>query len=181
MKTLANLTIFTTVFLLIVSSQAADEADVERHRKAAEQGSVFDQTVLGGYYESGNGVKTNAVEAVKWYQKAAGQNYPVAQVLLGFCYHNGTGVATNDVEAIKWFRKAAEQGHPTGQYMLGHFYRYGTTVSTNYVEAVKWFNLAADQDYALAKQSQSEVVQRLTQKESAEARRLAREFKPQKP
>ncbi len=183
MKTLANLVTFTTAtaaLLLAVSSQGADEAEVERHRKAAEQGSVFDQTVLGGYYESGNGVKTNTVEAVKWYQKAAEKNYPVAQVLLGFCYHNGTGVATNEIEAIKWFRKAAEQGHPTGQYMLGSFYQYGRGVATNYVEAEKWFNLSAEQDYDLAKQTQSEVAQRLTQKQLEEARRLAREFKEQK-
>lgn len=184
MKTLANLAVIATAataLLLAVCSQAADEAEVERRRKAAEQGSVYDQTVLGGYYEGGCGVKTNTVEAVKWYQMAASKNYPVAEVLLGFCYHNGVGVATNNVEAIKWFRKAAEQGHPTGQYMVGMFYQYGTTVDTNYVEAQKWFNLAADQDYSQAKQAQSEVAQKLTQKQSEEARRLAKEFKPQKP
>ncbi len=180
MKTLGTLIALAAALLLAVSSQSADQAQIERYRKAAEQGSAADQTVLANCYEYGNGVATNATEAVKWYQKAAEQNYKVAQVLLGFCYQNGDGVATNNVEAIKWFRKAAELGHPTGQYMLGYCYQYGKGVATNYVEAQKWFNIAADQDYDLAKKTQSEVAQRMTQKQIAEARRLAGEFKPPK-
>ncbi len=98
-----------------------------------------------------------------------------------FCYLNCVGVASNDVEAVKWFRKAADQGHPTGQYMMGIFYHYGKMGATNYVEAQKWYTLAADQEYSLAKQTQFEVSQKMTQKEKEEAQRLAKEFKPKAP
>lgn len=156
------------------------QAQEDSHRKAAEQGSAYDQTVLAAHYEYGNGVVKDSAEALKWYHKAAEQNYQVAQVLLGFCYQNGEGTATNDIQALKWFRRAAEVGHPAGQYMLGYCYQYGKGTATNYVEAEKWFNLAAEQDYDIAKKTQSEVAQRLTKKEIEEAQRLAREFKGRK-
>ena len=181
MKTLGNLVVaLAAMFLLAVCPQAADKAQVESYRKAAEQGSIFDQTMLGSCYEYGNGVTKDATEAVKWYRKAAEKDSKTAQMLLGFCYKNGEGVATNEVEAIRWFRKAAEHGDQSGQYMLGFCYQYGKGVQSNYVEAHKWFNLAADQDYEIAKRTQSEVGRLMTKEQIAEAQRLAREFKPQK-
>lgn len=180
MKTLRNLIALTATLLLAVSSQAADKTQVERYRKAAEQGSLSDQTILGSCYEYGNGVVKDAAEAIKWYRKAAEQGDKTAQVLLGFCYKNGEGVATNEIEAVKWFRKAAEHGDQSGQYMLGFCYQYGRGVHTNYVEAHKWLNIAADQDHELAKKTRSEVGQLMTKEQITEAQRLAREFKPQK-
>ena len=180
MKILGNLIALAVTLLLAASSQAADKAQVESYRKAAEQGSIFDQTMLGSCYEYGNGVTKDSTEAVKWYRKAAERGDKAAQILLGFCHKNGEGVATNEIEAVKWFRKAAEQGNQSGQYMLGFCYQYGKGVQSNYVEAHKWFNLAADQDYEIAKKTRSEVGQLMTKEQIAEAQRLAREFKPQK-
>jgi TPR repeat protein len=180
MKTLGNLIALAATLLLAVGSQAADKTQVENYRKAAEQGSPFDQTMLASCYKYGNGVVTNATEAVQWYRKAAEQGYRPARILLGFCYKNGEGVSTNEIEAVKWFRKAAEHGDELGQYMLGFCHQYGTGVSSNNVEALKWFNLAAAQDYDLAKKTQSEVRNLMTKEQIAEAQRLAGEFKPQK-
>ena len=180
MKTLRNFIAFTSTLLLVVSSQAADDSQVEKYRKAAEKGSIFDQTMLGSCYEYGKGVTKDEAEAVKWYRKAADQGYNVAQILLGFCYKNGEGVATNEVEAVKWFRKAAERGDQSGQYMLGLSYQYGKGAPSNNVEALKWFNLSAAQDYEIAKRTQSEIGRLMTKEEIAEAQKLANEFKPQK-
>jgi TPR repeat protein len=180
MKILKNLIALAAALLLAIGLQAADKAQVEKYRQAAEKGSVFDQTVLGSCYEYGNGVTKDAVEAMKWYRKAADQGYKTAQVLLGFCYKNGEGVATNQIEAVKWFRKAAEAGDSAGQYMVGFSYQYGKGVDSNRVEAYKWLNLAATQDYEQARRAQSEVGSLLTKEEMAEAQRLVREFKPQK-
>ncbi|MBI5393711.1 MAG: sel1 repeat family protein [Verrucomicrobia bacterium] len=180
MKTPGNLIALAAALLLAVSSQAADKAQVESYRKAAEQGSILDQTRLGTCYEYGNGVTRDATEAVKWYRKAAEQGYNHAQLFLGFCYKNGEGVATNNIEAIKWFRKVGERGDPLGQYMLGFYHQYGKGVPTNNVEALKWFSLSAAQDFDLAKKTQSEVRNLMTKEQIAEAQRLAGEFKPQK-
>ncbi|MBI5685535.1 MAG: sel1 repeat family protein [Verrucomicrobia bacterium] len=180
MKTLKTLTAIAAVFFLVAASQAADKTQVEKYRKAAEQGSIFDQTMLGSCFEYGNGVTKDPAEAVKWYRKAADQGYKVAQILLAFCYKNGEGVATNEVEAVKWFRKAGEQGDQLGQYMMGFCSQYGKGAASNLVEAHKWFSLSAAQDYDLAKKTQSEIRQQMTKEQLAEAERLVREFKPQK-
>ena len=180
MKTLKTLTALAATLLLAVGSPAADKTQVEKYRKAAEQGSIFDQTMLGSCYEYGNGVTKDTAEAVKWYRKAADQNSKVAQILIAFCYKNGEGVETNQVEAVKWFRKAGDQGDQLGQYMLGFAYQYGKGVASNLVEAHKWFSLAVAQDYDLAKKTQSEIRQQMTKEQLAEAERLVKEFQSQK-
>ncbi len=181
MKTQRILIALAAALVLGVSSPAADKAKVESYRKAAEQGSVLDQTMLGGCYEYGNGVPKDAAEAVQWYRKAAEKGYRPAQILLGFCHKNGEGVATNEVEAVKWFRTAGEQGDRLGQYMLGFCYQYGKGVASNSVEALKWFNLSAAQDFDMAKKTQTEVGNQLKKEQIAEAKKLADEFKPKAP
>ncbi len=180
MKTSRSFIVIAATLASVIGLQAADDSQVEKYRKGAEQGSIFDQTMLGSCYEYGKGVPKDEAEAVKWYRKAADQGYNVAQILLGFCYKNGDGVATNEVEAVKWFRKAAERGDQSGQYMLGLSFQYGKGAASNNVEALKWFNLSAAQDYDIAKRTQSEIMRLMTKEEIAEAQRLAREFKPQK-
>ena len=61
-------------------------------------------------YFTGQGVKQDKEEAVKWYRKAAEQGYASAQYNLGNIYGNGRGVKQDYVEAVKWYRKAADQG-----------------------------------------------------------------------
>lgn len=181
MKIQRSLIALAAALVLGASSPAADKAQVEKYRQAAEKGSIFDQTMLGNCYEFGNGVTRDVNEAVKWYRKAAEQGHKPAQIFLGFCYKNGEGVATNEVEAVQWFRKAGERGDRLGQYMLGFCYQYGKGVPSNSVEALKWFNLSAAQDFDLAKRTQSEVSNQLKKEQIAEAQKLASEFKPKAP
>jgi len=91
-------------------------------QKAAEQGHVRAQTMLGVYYfrlssemwweesrlrEEGEEVLANRQEAIKWFLRAAEQGNAFAQFELGRCYYVNEEMA----EAVYWMRKAVEQGH----------------------------------------------------------------------
>jgi TPR repeat protein len=120
-------------------------------RAKAEQDNAQAQNELGEAFRLGKlGLKTNVVEAVKWYRKAAEQNYAEAQYSLGFCYATGESVAKDAVEAVKWFRKAAEQHYAKAQTGLGYSYVTGQGVEKDCLEAVKWYRKAAEQNYAVA-------------------------------
>ena len=119
-------------------------------RKNAEGENADAQFELGQRYMDGDGVATNAVEAVKWWLKAAQQGHAAAQFKLGICYANGSGVEKDETEAVEWCRKAAEQGFSDAQYMLGVCYGNGSGVKKDEAEAVEWYRKAAEQGYAPA-------------------------------
>ncbi|MGO9122966.1 MAG: caspase family protein [Desulfomonilaceae bacterium] len=70
--------------------------------KAANQGNVAVQTMLGVMYGEAN----DYTLALEWYRKAASQGDAMAQNNLGTMYLHGQGVSKDEAEAQKWFRKA---------------------------------------------------------------------------
>lgn len=48
-------------------------------KKMAERGNASSQFKLGLMYETGSGVKTDIIHAIRWYRKAASQDYKPAQ------------------------------------------------------------------------------------------------------
>src|ERR1035441_9117231 len=74
---------------------------------AAEQNDIFAQAHLGSCYNTGEGVKEDPTEAVRWLRKAGDQAYAPAQLLLGLAYYRGRGVAKDNVEAYAWLSLAA--------------------------------------------------------------------------
>jgi len=112
----------------------------------AERGDAKAQYDMGNYYDTGQGVARNAVEAVKWYRKSAEQNYAPAECSLWICYHTGYGVAEDKLEAMKWLRKAAEQDDADAECFLGMCYKEGEEVAKNDAEAVKWLRKSAERD-----------------------------------
>ncbi len=70
---------------------------VKWFRKAAEQGHVKAQRMLGLRYATGKGVPKNYTEAVKWFRKAAEQGYSMAQFGLGSMYKQGWGGGQTDI------------------------------------------------------------------------------------
>ncbi len=139
-----------TVFGLPVMAGDVISIEFTQLLERAQQGDAESQFEVGKRYANGNGVSTNAEEAVKWYKLAAEQGYSNAQNNLGVCYGNGEGVSENDAEAVKWYRLAAEQGDATAQLNLGRCYDNGEGVPQDYKEAVKWYRLAAEQGDASA-------------------------------
>ena len=83
-------------------------------------------------------------------------------------------------EAMNWCRKAAEQGQAGAQYNLGDMSHQGQGVPQDFVWAHKWLNLAAAQGDEMARKMRDLVVELMTPAQTAEAQRLAREWRPKK-
>ena len=116
--------------------------------------------------------------ALKEFRLAAEQGDAQAQFELGVMYDEGQGVAQDYEEAARWFRLAAEQGHALAQNNLGVVYGKGQGVKQDYVIAHKWTNLAAANGVKEAVKRRDSLEEELTPSQLAEAKRLAREWKP---
>ena len=147
-------------------------------RPLADQGIARAQLDLGLMYSGGRGVPQDYDAASRWYGKAADQGYAEAEFQLGLSYLSGKGVERSDSEAAKWFRKAADQANEGAQIALGTLYAGGHGVPRDYVLAHMWYNLVAVQGNGLAATMRDELAAKMTPKQSAEAQRLAREWKP---
>jgi TPR repeat protein/serine/threonine protein kinase len=119
-------------------------------QRTAQEGYANAQLFLGSCYRSGDGVKQDYIQTLKWYGLAAEQGNIYAEYNLGVMYQNGYGVRQNYKEAVKWYRKAAAQGHANAQYLLGLMYEKGDGVDQDYKEALAWYLKAATQDNAEA-------------------------------
>ena len=124
----------------------ADRKLFDNTKARAESGDATAQCNLAYCYRSGKGVKTDYVEAFRWYHKSADQGDAIAQNNLGNCYYDGQGIVRDYVEATKWYQKAAEQNNDAAQASLGVCYFAGQGVTQDYAEAVKWYRKAAEQN-----------------------------------
>ncbi len=91
---------------------------VDTCRKAAVDGYVDAQLVLGILIDTGRGNPKDNVEAAFWVRKAADQGQSEAQWNLGYMYERGEGVPKDGAQAKNWYRKAAANGHQTAQFSL---------------------------------------------------------------
>jgi uncharacterized protein len=116
--------------------------------------------------------------ALKEFKPLAEQGDARAQHNLGVMYANGQGVSKDYAEAVKWCRKAADQGNAEGQYNLGVMYYLGQGVPKDTVQAYKWFDLAAGLGISDAKKARDKLEGNMSRAHLAEAKRLAKEWKP---
>ncbi len=113
--------------------------------KAAEQGDITAENMLGVQYVNGLGVPRDYAEAVKWLRKAADGGNGMAVPLIHFLYSNGLGIAQDHDNSLNWYE------NPEVQLQLGHVYRNGDApFQRNDTEAAKWYLRAADQGNASA-------------------------------
>lgn len=163
----------------------AEEKSLEEIRESAEAGDADMQFNLGRKYYLGEGVPQDYAQAAKWYTKAAEQGYSKAQFNLGVMYEAGQGVPQDYAQAVKWFTKAAEQGEVNAQLNLGGMYYSGRGVPQDYVRAHLWWDLAANRatgtERDKAVKYRDHVAAKMTPKQIAEAKRLAKKWKPKKP
>jgi TPR repeat protein len=108
-------------------------------------------------YTTGEGVKQDFKEAVKWKRKAADQGLAKAQYNLAGHYGGGLGVEKDEKEAAKWYRKASEGNLPQAWVALGSKYYFGKGVEKDFKEAVKWYRKAAEQEWAYAQTSLAQM------------------------
>lgn len=123
---------------------------VKWYRKAAEQGHVAAQYMIGYLYYEGLGVSKDYSESARWYWFAAHQGHARALCSLGYMYQEGLGVPMDTYGAVKLYSKSAEQGLASAQYHLGYAYENGIGVFSDSSEAINWYRKAAGQGHAKA-------------------------------
>jgi uncharacterized protein len=150
-------------------------------RLAAEQGHEEAQYKLGC-------IPNDYAEA------AAEPGRTEAQYKLGFIYLNGPDksweeyghnylnkdVPQDYAEAARWLFLAADQGHAKAQCKLGFMYHEGQGVPQDHVRAHMWLTLSALRGEPDAVIGRFTVARCMTPAQFAEAKKLAREWKPSK-
>ena len=163
-----------------------DEEAVMWFRRAAEHGLIRAQVFLAHMIEIGHGVRRDPAEAAEWYRRAAEQGDVTGQRRLAEMYDHGKGVKRDLAEATRWYRRAAEQGDTTAPFFLAVIHFNGEGGKPDPIQAHVWFDLAAAR--VPAGDIRDEIVRnrkiaalRLNPAEIAEARFLAREWRPVRP
>jgi TPR repeat protein len=142
-------------------------------KKAAENGDVDAQVLLGSLYADGKGVNKSYQEAFKWYYKAAKQGYSLGQYYVASCYNAGKGVDKNDSEAFLWYRLAAEQGNKEAQYNVGAAYYNGTGIEPDKIQAYAWIYSSLQNGFEFAKAYLEKIEKQLTLSEINKAKQLS--------
>ena len=104
------------------------------------------------------------------------------QYYLGIMYANGWGVSQDFAEAARLYRLAAVQGYALAQNNLGALYANGQGVPRDYVQAYMWLDIAAKRLPPGANNTAKRrdlIAAKMTPAQITEARRLAREWKPE--
>jgi hypothetical protein len=113
---------------------------------------------------------------VQLYQESAENGEADAQYKLGLLYLTGNGALQDFAEAAKWLKQAAEQGYALAQYELGLIYRTGYGLAIDHVQSYVWLNLAAAAGIQEAVAARDEVMRSLSNKQLAQAQKMAREW-----
>ncbi len=106
-----------------------------------------------------------------------------SQFELGKNYETGRiGLPKDMTQAQFWYRKAADQGDAYAEASLGILFNFGKGVERDYAKAYMWYERAALHSQGGNRESIVEmrdgIAENLTPKQIAEAKQLAREFKP---
>ena len=96
----------------------ANTNDLASLRKVAEQGDPAAQFALGARYATGEEVKQDYTEAVKWFTLAAEQGHILSQATLGAYYWAGRGVPQDLTKAYYWSVLAQAGGDQASKYRV---------------------------------------------------------------
>ncbi|MEK7349658.1 MAG: tetratricopeptide repeat protein, partial [Nitrospirota bacterium] len=111
-------------------------------------------------------------------EKAAVQEHAEAQANLGSLYDYARGGPQDFKMAVRWYRRSAEQGNDLAQRRLGLLYERGDGVQKDYVQAYMWYKVGAANGGKSGAIMRDELAARMTSDQLAEAKKLAREWKP---
>lgn len=99
-------------------SQTAEANDLDALRKLAEQGDPAAEFALGARYATGEQVKQDYGEAVRWFTRAADRGHILAQATLGAYYWAGRGVQPDLTKAYFWSALAQAGGDQASKYRV---------------------------------------------------------------
>jgi hypothetical protein len=100
------------------ASMPVDVNDLAGLRKLAEQGDPAAQFALGARYATGEEVKQDYTEAVRWFGLAADRGHILAQATLGAYYWAGRGVSPDLTKAYFWSALAQAGGDQASKYRV---------------------------------------------------------------
>jgi hypothetical protein len=92
--------------------------DLAGLRKLAEQGDPAAQFALGARYATGEDVRQDYTEAVRWFGQAADRGHILAQATLGAYYWAGRGVTPDLTKAYFWSALAQAGGDQASKYRV---------------------------------------------------------------
>lgn len=127
--------------------------------KAAEQGNVDAQFVVGNIYRDGFGVEKNNSLAIAWYKKAAAHGHGAAMWWIADIFDEAAQRARknpfkrlwaifrgdeNATAAIEWYNRVITAGNSDkrrndARCRLGEIYRKGEIVKRDYDLAIKYY------------------------------------------
>lgn len=96
----------------------ADVSNLAGLRKLAEQGDAAAQFAIGARYATGEEVKQDYTEAMRWFALAAEQGHINAQAMLGAYYGVGRGVPQDFSKAYFWSILAQAGGDEASKYRI---------------------------------------------------------------
>lgn len=105
--------------LSALDSRIEEEMDLMQNiRKAAENGEVKAQLLLGTMYEDGNGIKRDLIAAASWFKLAAQEGNPEAEYKYALCLIYGKGVLRDFNSGIKWLVSSSINGKEKATLLL---------------------------------------------------------------
>ncbi|HWL87471.1 MAG TPA: tetratricopeptide repeat protein, partial [Polyangiaceae bacterium] len=129
-------------------------AAVERVTRAANDGDVGAQLVLGKTYLQGlPAIPKDAARAHDWFLRAAAAGNASAAYYLGVMSQGGEGTKMDPVEAGRWFEKAASAGSPHAMFLLANAYRAGAGVAKDPAKALELYRRASELEHPAALQT----------------------------
>jgi TPR repeat protein len=120
----------------------------------------------------------NVDQGVKMLRKAADKGLAQAQCELALLYQGHPEWENEPNESLKWFCLAANQGHVESQIQLSDKYADGAGVPLDDVLAYMWANLAAVSGNEIARKKRSDLTEKMSKEQVAEAQRLCRDWRP---
>jgi TPR repeat protein len=170
--------------MLQVTQEAQAGGDVfdqkiQTLRALAEKGDANARFSLGQAYERGIDVPKDPAEGMRWYRLAAEQGDPFTLFYLGNKLWEGVDVPKDEKDALWHWTLAAEQGFAPAQASLGMVLSTGSSeIVVDKVKAYVWLSLASDQGDKEVKQRLGRLVKWMQPKQTAEARKLLKQWKP---
>ena len=149
---------------------------IDLYQKSAAQNIPEAAYNLGAAYHEGHGVPRDYAKGLPYLEASANQGSSLGQFALGQAIYSGQGAPINYKKAAAWVKKSADQGYSSAQLYLGLLYASGVGVEIDPVEAHKWINLASAQNEPGADTARTELESHMTQKQIAQAQKLAREW-----
>jgi hypothetical protein len=116
------------------STPAVETASLDQLRQMAENGDPAAENAFGLRYATGDGVKLDESEAVRWFTRAAEQGNVAAQSKLGAIYYAGRGVPQDYNQAYFWMLLARASGDTTAKALVPSVTAHLRRIDANSIE-----------------------------------------------